>query len=95
MNTYSDRFRMEEMFRQIMERFDKVDLKLDASVKTKHPLDGDTLLDNQDMCQLLKVCNRTLTNYRLKKLIPYYILDGKAYYKASEVQDFLKRKGKL
>lgn len=47
------------------------------------------------MCQLLKVSKRTLAGYRQKKLIRYYILDGKAYYKASEIQDFLKKKGKL
>lgn len=47
------------------------------------------------MCQLFKIAKRTLAGYRQKKLIPYYILDGKAYYKASEIQNFLKKKGKL
>lgn len=92
---YLDKLRVEEMFRQLLERFDRIDEKLLMKEQKKHPLDGDTLLDNQDMCQLFKIAKRTLAGYRQKKLIPYYILDGKAYYKASEIQNFLKKKGKL
>lgn len=92
---YLDNFRLEEMFKKIMERFDKIDEKLQIKEQLVHPLDGDALLDNQDMCQLLKISKRTLAGYRQKKLITYYVLDGKTYYKASEVQDFLKKKGKL
>lgn len=92
---YIDRFWFEEMLTKIMERFDRIEQKLQIKEQLVHPLDGDVLLDNQDMCLLLKVSKRTLAGYRQKKLIRYYILDGKAYYKASEVQDFLKKKGKL
>ena len=53
------------------------------------------LLDNQDMCELLGVTKRTLARYRQKKLVTYYMIDGRTYYKASEVQDFLNRKGKV
>jgi hypothetical protein len=35
-----------------------------------------------------------LARYRQKKLIRYYQIDRKTYYKASEVQEFLKTKGK-
>ncbi len=37
----------------------------------KQCLDGDTLLDNQDICELLCVTKRTLALYRQKKLISY------------------------
>ena len=37
---------------------------------------------------------RTLARYRQKKLVTYYMIDGRTYYKASEVQEFLNRKGK-
>lgn len=92
---YTDRFWMEEMFKKIMERFDRLDQKLETKKQVVHPLDGDRLLDNQDMCQLLGVTKRTLTRYRQKKLVRYYKVDGKAYYKASEIKDFLKSKGKV
>ena len=55
---------------------------------------GDTLLDNYDLCRLLGVTKRTLARYRQKKLIRYYMIDGRTYYKASEIQEFLQMKGK-
>ena len=53
------------------------------------------MIHNQDMCELLGVTKRTLARYRQKKLVTYYMIDGRTYYKASEVQDFLNKKGKV
>ncbi len=89
-----DNFRVEEMFKTIIERLDSIDGKIVVKKQRVHPLDGDALLDNQDMCQLLGVTKRTLARYRQKKLVSYYMIDGRTYYKASEVQTFLKKKGK-
>ena len=69
-----------EMFAQIMERFDRIE--------------RDTLLDNYDLCRLLGITKRTLARYRQKKLVTYYMIDGRTYYKASEVEAFLNQKGK-
>ncbi len=82
------------MFRKIMERLDGIDGKIVVKHQRVHPLDGDTLLDNQDLCQLFGVTKRTLARYRQKKLVSYYMIDGRTYYKASEIQTFLKKKGK-
>lgn len=82
------------MFAQIMERFDKIERVLERMNKLKDCLDGDTLLDNYDLCQLLGITKRTLARYRQKKLVTYYMIDGRTYYKASEIEDFLKQKGK-
>lgn len=89
-----DNFRVEEMFRSILEKLESIDGKLIVKKQRVYPLDGDTLLDNQDMCQLLGVTKRTLARYRQKKLVSYYMIDGRTYYKASEVQTFLQKKGK-
>ena len=83
-----------KMFFQIMERFDKIDRALERMNKLKDCLDGDTLLDNYDLCQLLGITKRTLARYRQKKLVTYYMIDGRTYYKASEVEAFLHQKGK-
>lgn len=32
---------------------------------------------------------------RQKKLVTYYMIDGRTYYKSSEVKEFLNRKGRL
>ncbi|MCR8913069.1 helix-turn-helix domain-containing protein [Barnesiella sp. ET7] len=84
-----------KMFIQLMERFDKIEKMLDRQNKMKECLDGDTLLDNYDLSKLLGVTHRTLARYRQKKLIRYYMIDGRTYYKASEINDFLKMKGAL
>ena len=84
-----------KMFIQLMERFDKIEKLLERQNKMKECLDGDTLLDNYDLSKLLGVTHRTLARYRQKKLVTYYMIDGRTYYKASEVQDFLSRKGKV
>ena len=47
------------------------------------------------LSKLLGVTHRTLARYRQKKLIRYYMIDGRTYYKASEINDFLKMKGAL
>lgn len=82
------------MFMRIMERFDSIDRTLERMNKLKECLEGDTLLDNYDLCKLLGVTKRTLARYRQKKLVTYYMIDGRTYYKASEVEAFLYRKGK-
>ena len=80
------------MLMQIMERFDRIDRTLERMNKC---LEGDTLLDNYDLCQLLGITKRTLARYRQKKYVTYYMIDGRTYYKASEVEAFLNQKGKV
>ena len=84
----------EQLISLLSTRFDKIDKTLDCMMRVKSSMDGDQLLDNQDLCLLLGVTKRTLARYRQKKIITYYQVDGKTYYKASEVQDFFKRRGK-
>lgn len=82
------------MFSALMERFEKLECAFERMNRLKDCLDGDTLLDNYDLCRLLGVTKRTLARYRQKKLIRYYMIDGRTYYKASEIQEFLQIKGK-
>ncbi|WP_370795126.1 helix-turn-helix domain-containing protein [Bacteroides stercorirosoris] len=89
-----DRETFQAMLHQIMERFDKIERTLERMNKLKECLEGDTLLDNHDLCQLLGITKRTLARYRQKKLVTYYMIDGRTYYKASEIEDFLNQKGR-
>ena len=77
-----------------LNRFDAIEKKLEQLTKVKEVMDGDQLLDNQDICLLLGITKRSLARYRHKKLIPYYQGDRKTYYKASEVREFLKKREK-
>ncbi len=45
---------------RIMDRFDMQDKKIDRLVGGHNYLDGERLLDNQDLCLLLKVSAKTL-----------------------------------
>jgi len=85
---------LENLKKLIDYRFDKVEKKIDQVIKIKDALDGDKLLDNQDMCLLLGITKHSLARYRSKKLIRYYQIDRKVFYKASEIQEFLKTRGK-
>ncbi len=83
-----------KMFTSLMERFDKMERAFERMNKLKDCLDGDTLLDNYDLCRLLGVTKRTLARYRQKKLIRYYMIFVCKQNTASEIQEFLQMKGK-
>ena len=77
-------------FKQILSKLESMDKKLDRMITVKKCLNGDQLLDNQDLCLLLGVTKRTLQRYRRKEKVPFYMIDGKTYYKASEIQSIFK-----
>jgi hypothetical protein len=85
---------LEVLWAFISSRFDGIEKKVDRLIKIKDAMDGDKLLDKQDLCLLLGITKRSLARYRQKKLIRYYQIDRKTYYKASEIQEFLKTRGK-
>ena len=78
-----ERETLQMMFHQVMERFDRMENMLRRMNRQTAALEGDKLLDNQDMCELLGVTKRTLARYRQKKLVTYYMIDGITYYKSS------------
>lgn len=81
-----------ELIRLLIKRFDKIDNRLERMINVKNCLDGDELIDNQDMCLLLKVTKRTLQRYRDLNMIPFYKIDGRMYYKKSEVMEIFKNR---
>lgn len=87
---YIDNEVLEKMIMTMVEGFNRLEKKLDRMNRLKDCLDGDTLLDNCDLAQLLGVMQRTIARYREKGLIRYYQTDenGKNFYRSSEIQDF-------
>jgi DNA-binding transcriptional MerR regulator len=78
---------------RIMDRFDMVDKKIDRLTTQRNCLDGEQLLDNQDLMFLLKVSSRTLQRYRTKGILPFIKLDdGRCYYKASDVHKLIRER---
>ena len=78
---------------RIIERIEIADKKIARLSTQRNCLDGDELLDNQDLIFLLKVSPRTLQRYRSKGILPYLKLDdGRCYYKASDVHKMIREK---
>ena len=80
----------EAWMERIMYRFDKQDKTLDKMSKRRNMLDGEILLDNQDLCQLLHVSKRTLQRYRSTGELPFQTVYKKTYYKESDVHKFIR-----
>lgn len=84
--------RMEFMawMEHIMERFDILSEMVGESKKNHVAVDGEELLDNQDILQMLKISSRSLQRYRSSGRLCYYTISGKIYYKLSDVQQFIR-----
>ena len=54
--------------------------------------EDDNLLDNQDLCLLLKVGIRTLQRYRAIGALPYFTISGKVFYRTRDVHEFIRKR---
>jgi hypothetical protein len=85
-----DRIEFMAWMERIMERFDIL-MELASGTKNQHAIiDGEELLDNQDILQILKISPRSLQRYRSSGKLPYYTISGKIYYKLSDVHQFIR-----
>ncbi len=65
---------------------------LKSVINTHEVFAGDEkLLDNQDLAFQLKVSKRTLQRYRSGKMLPYFMVAHKTYYRVSDVREFVRR----
>lgn len=89
-----DKNTFEQWMRNLSERLDRQERMLsrltDKEDTETFVLDGERLMDNQDVCQILHISKRTLQRYRSTKLLRYQMLGHKVYYKESDVKEFLK-----
>ncbi|CDN31339.1 hypothetical protein BN938_1246 [Mucinivorans hirudinis] len=83
-----DRATFEMWMERIMERFDEFDRR--ALPTFERPvIDGEALIDNQEVCQMFRISKRTLQRYRADGL-PSYMVYHKTWYKRSDMEAFLK-----
>jgi predicted DNA-binding transcriptional regulator YafY len=75
----------------LMDRFDMLERKIDRLMKRQSCLNGDDLLDTQDLCLLLKASKRTLQRYRKNEVLPFHYIEGKVYYKLSDIHEFISK----
>jgi hypothetical protein len=77
-------------FERLMIRFDRIDEHLEVMAMKEKVLEGEQLMDNQDVCQMLNISKRTLQRYRSSGELPYRMLYHKTFYKQSDVEAFIK-----
>lgn len=87
-----DKENFEAWMERLIDRFDQIDDRLERLMKQKNWLDGEQILDNQDLCLLLKVTKRTLQRYRMKGILPYFNINGRNYYRASDVHKLIRER---
>jgi len=84
-----DKMEFNAWMERVMQRFDLLAEKI-LQVEQRHNIDGEELLDNQDVLQMLKISGRSLQRYRSDGRLPYYTISGKLYYKLSDVHQFIR-----
>lgn len=85
-----DRMEFISWMERIMERFDIISSHITELDNKRGSVDGEELLDNQDILQMLKISSRSLQRYRSSGRLPYYTISGKIYYKLSDVHQFIR-----
>ncbi|WP_292268934.1 helix-turn-helix domain-containing protein [Butyricimonas sp.] len=88
---YFDEQSMAKAFEKCFDYFERLENRLDALEKREYGIDGERLLDSQDLCELLKVTKRTIERYRREKRLPFLKIKGKVFFKFSDIQSCMKR----
>lgn len=74
----------------ILNGMDKMEQLLDSMKNIpQSTFFGDTFLTDEELSKILKVSRRTLQEYRTLGIIPYYLIQGKALYKESDIKKIL------
>lgn len=88
----------EAYMERMAEQLETIESKVDKLLSRRNEIDGDKLLDNQDLCFLLKVTPRTLVRYRNSGLLPFTTIRRRNFYLESDVHMFIRNhfdKGKV
>jgi hypothetical protein len=80
----------EQKLNRIFEEIGSLRQELRAEKAKSSKKLSDTWLDNQEVMEILKASPRTLQNLRDTNALPYSKVGGKIYYKASDVENYLK-----
>ncbi len=80
-----------DAFKQIMDKLQSLDNKfVELKMEADTPL-SEKWIDNQEAVMLLKTSKRTLQTYRDDGKLAYSQIGHKIYYRASDVEKFLKK----
>jgi hypothetical protein len=81
---------LEAWMKRIWEKLESLEDKINRKEKVRYTVDGELLLDNQDLCFMLNVSKRTLQRFRSAGFLPCRRIDQKTFYLESEVLKFIR-----
>lgn len=80
-----------EAYQRLIHKLDNLEKSfVNLKKQADTPL-GEKWMGNEEVCQLLSVSKRTLQNYRDENLLPFSQINHKIYYRASDIERFLKK----
>ena len=84
---YVDNYEFKDWMQKLLDKLEEVGKDVKSLQTNPEVMPGDKLLDNQDLCLLFKV-----SRLRSKKMLSFMMISGKAYYRASDVREFIKER---
>lgn len=77
------------LFDELTVRFCAIEKKVGRLCRPSKDAGLKKWMDNQDVCDILRISKRTLQVYREKGLIPFTRIKHKFFYRPEDVQRFL------
>lgn len=74
---------------RIFDRLDTIESKIDGY--KKHVIDGREMIDNADLCKILKISKRSIYRYRRSGELRPRKLGGKLYYDLEDVRKLIRK----
>ena len=82
----------DEKLGRLFDKYDRViDVLSEKSSTQKSTNNFDCLYSEKELCGRLKICRRTLNEYRRDGSLSYIRLGGKILYRESDIQSLLKQ----
>ena len=76
-------------FAAMCNHFREFEDRVNSLFATRQDLALKNWMDNQNVCQVLRISKRTLQVYREKGLIPFARIKHKIFYKPEDIQRFI------
>lgn len=74
---------------RLSDKIISLDAKIEYLTKSARGQLENMWLDNQDLMQLLHISIRTMQKLRSHGILPYSKINGKVYYRASDIKNLL------
>ncbi len=88
---YIDQKYFDSWMQRLLTQVELLQRKVDRLGNQDNVINDEVLLDNQDLCLLLKISKRTLQRFRSSGKLPYKRIGKKTYYIESDVHRFIQK----